>query len=222
MIVLTTLLACGDSPPPEPPSAAPEPAPTAATTPKAEPKSTIERRGKVLEVQETGGYTYARLDYCGQEAWVAGPKSELPVGKIVKMPEGTVVTNFPSPALGTTLDALLMVDWFEITDETSIDCPKIASAPPMIQKRKEKAPPQFHGLVKEAIKSGGYSYIRLETCGEERWLAGRPSVARVGHFVTAKEGAEMKDFPAKSLDRIFPSLWFVPSFKIVAEGPECE
>ncbi len=213
---LVTLFACGDSTP-EPAEPAPAARPTPPVAAKATQTPDVTRRGKVLEAIDTEGYTYVRMDYCGQEAWVAGPKTALPVGAIVKMPEGIVSTNFESKALGRTLEALLMVDWFEVTEETTIDCPTVAAAEP-----KEAAKPALHGQVVETMQSGGYTYAKVESCGTESWLAGPQTFLRDGHFVQVAEVAEMRGFSSKTLGRTFESILFVPGFKIVPEGPECE
>lgn len=215
---LLSLFACGDqaSEPAAPAPAAAKPTPAPAP---AEP-APITRRGKVVETVEAETYTYARLDYCGQEAWVAGPKSELPVGSIVKMPEGIVQQNFESKALGKTLDVLLLVDWFEVTDDKAIDCPTAHGG--QAREPEEKPPPALHGKVVETMQSGGYTYALVDSCGTQQWAAGRQSFLKVGHFVQAAESATMPNFEAKSLGRTFETILFVPGFKIVAEGPECE
>lgn len=223
MLTIAFLIACGDSPP-EP--AAPEPAATAdphAAATSAEGGKAIERRGKVLETVAADSYTYARLDYCGQEAWVAGPKSELTVGSIVKMPEGTVQTNFESKTLGRTLQYVLFVDWFEATDETEIDCSHLRrpdSEAPAAPADKEE--PDLHGKVLETMVSGGYRYVRLDVCGKEVWAAGQANVVKEGHFIQAMEAMPMANFEAKSLGRRFESIFFVNHFDVVPEGPECE
>jgi len=228
MLPIAFLLACGDATtepsPPEPAAAADPHAadPHAAADPHGDAPSSIVRRGKVLETVPADSYTYARLDYCGQEAWVAGPKTELKVGGIVKMPEGSVQTNFESKALGRTLEYILFVNSFEMTDETEIDCshlkPATAAAAP-----EEEEKPALHGKVLETMQSGGYTYALVETCGgEKRWAAGQQSVVKPDRWVTAAEVLPMQDFEAKSLGRVFDEILFVPRFQIVAEGPECE
>lgn len=234
MLALLTLFACGQSNSPAEPAPS-EPAPDdphARLDPHADldPHANLDarakagdkaivRRGKVVEVVPASSYTYARLDYCGQEAWVAGPKSDLVVGRVVKMPEGSVQSNFASPTLGRTLDTILFVDWFEMTDEESIDCSHMAAKPSGTTVEDE---PQIHGKVVETMASGGYTYALVDTCGTQQWMAGQQSVLKVGHFVTAKEGMVMKNFPARSLDRTFDSLTLVNHFTVVPEGPECE
>lgn len=222
---LTGLFACGDTAAPT----AEEPAPAAAT-PAAEPApapKAIERMAEVVETLDAGTYTYARLTYCGQEAWAAGPKTELTKGQVIKMPEGIGKADFHSESLDRTFDAILFVDWFKPTDET-IDCPEPVAAnapkgtPQGVRPAAESGEPQFHGQVKETMAAANYSYVLLDSCGTEEWLAGPQSVVRQGMYVTAKEGALMKDFESKSLGRTFEALWFVPRFKIVHDGPECE
>ena len=96
VVVLSILFACGEpSVAPQPveqnapaPAAEPSAAPAAPTTADAPhnphatgaPSGDV-RVGKVLEVLLVGDrYTYARMDACGQEAWVAGPSQALEVG----------------------------------------------------------------------------------------------------------------------------------------------
>ena len=209
---------------PDAPTAAPAPTETEPEAAPA-PDAGKERLGLVLEVLPSGGYTYARMEACGLEAWVAGPEFDLEVGSTVAMPAGTGMTNFESPTLGRTFETILFVDWFRPTDE-AIDCSKMEQAPPPPpgthgSKERELPKVKFHGRVLETMEAVGYTYALIEQCGEQTWLAGPRLPLKKGEFVATRDGNEMNNFAAKTLGRTFESIWFVSSIAIAPSGPTC-
>lgn len=220
--------------PPTPVEAAPAPEAeaSAATATAAAPaggtadaKASLERKGKVLEVLKSGGYTYVRLDACGMEAWAAGPEMDLEVGTTVAMPEGMGMVDFKSPSLDRTFEAILFVDWFRPTTE-ELDCSKPALE--AAEKRgahgsQAKPLPKttYHGKVLETMESGGYTYVRIDSCGEEQWLASPRIPVQVGQFVASPQGNEMRGFSSPTLGRTFESIFFVPSMGIAPGAPDC-
>lgn len=213
MLFVALVAGCGAPPEgaPEviPPIAAPAP-PTAAP-----PTAAAERTGKVLEVQHGGGYTYARLDACGEEAWAAGPSTELTVGSTVTMPEGLVMTNFHAPSLGRTFDAILFVDYFHPAANAPA-CPTAAPA---------EAPPPAGGAVVgkvvETMDAGGYTYVSLDTCGARQWVAGPRTPVAVGEVVSVSAGLVLPNFRSPSLGRSFDSLRMVDRIATGAAPPAC-
>ena len=208
-----------------PAPAAPAPAAPAPAAGTADAEAKLERKGKVLEVLQSGGYTYARLDACGVEAWAAGPETDLEVGKTVVMPQGMGMVDFKSPSLDRTFEAILFVDWFRSTDEP-IDCSK-----PSLELAEQqgthgsqaKPPPEMahQGKVLETMVSGGYTYARIDSCGEEKWLASPQRPIKVGQFVASPRGNEMRGFVSPTLGRTFDSIYFVPSIGIAPGAPDC-
>lgn len=68
------------------------------------------------------------------------------------------------------------------------------------------------GTVAEVIDVGNYVYLRLEE--PEGWVATSPFEVAVGDQVTFGNGAEMRDFYSKSLDRSFESILFVSAVSL--------
>lgn len=80
-------------------AAQPEAAPTTAP---AQPIA-----GKVLEILNSGGYTYLLLDVDGFKDWVAVPSLYVEVGDEVELLGGTQMGQFSSKALNKTFDRII-------------------------------------------------------------------------------------------------------------------
>ncbi len=65
------------------------------------------------------------------------------------------------------------------------------------------------GVVASAMDSGGYTYIEVTQGKESRWLATNRMAVRKGDKIRFDEGMLMTDFHSKSLNRTFPSIYFV-------------
>ena len=76
-------------------------------------KPAAPQSGKVLEVLNGGGYTYARLDTGKEKLWIAGPASQVKVGEKVYFSPEMPMTNFQSKALGRTFDLIYFVGAIE-------------------------------------------------------------------------------------------------------------
>lgn len=215
------MLGCGE------PSVAPQPvevpapaeakpegdAPDAAKTEAGDPAEKPVRMAKVLEVLPGGDrYTYARMDACGQEAWVAGPSSSFEVGQTLEMVGGVTMTDFKSETLGRDFDVLLMVDTWTQTDKP-VDC----SAMP-----KPVSGDLAGGRAAEVLEGGGYTYVRLEHCGESHWYAGPETPVKVGDNVVVERYMVREKFPAKSLDRTFDELRLAHKYLKANALPACE
>ena len=72
--------------------------------------------------------------------------------------------------------------------------------------------------VLEAMESGGYTYARVETEGEEIWVAGPPTPLEAGMEVILGGAMGMENFTAASLDRTFDRILFVNSFGSATAG----
>lgn len=66
--------------------------------------------------------------------------------------------------------------------------------------------------VLESMESGGYTYARVETEGEEIWVAGPPTELEIGSEVTLGGAMGMENFTAASLGRTFDRILFVNGF----------
>jgi hypothetical protein len=59
------------------------------------------------------------------------------------------------------------------------------------------------------MESGGYTYARLKTRGEEIWLAATDLRAKPGERLTIGLDMPMRDFHSRTLNRDFPLIYFV-------------
>jgi hypothetical protein len=66
----------------------------------------------------------------------------------------------------------------------------------------------FTGKVLETMDSGGYTYIRMDAAGRERWVAVPQATVKVGDTVTLHNGTEMQTFTSKTLNRTFERIMF--------------
>lgn len=64
------------------------------------------------------------------------------------------------------------------------------------------------GKVAETMNSGGYTYVLLEKKGKKTWVAVPEMKVAVGQEMTFQPGAEMANFPSKSLGRTFDKIIF--------------
>lgn len=203
--------------PPAPAPAAAAPAPAPAPAPAELPAGTT-RTAKVVEVLTSGQYSILRMDACGSEAWVAGPKSGDPkVGAFLEMPLGTQMTNFEARELGRTFDAILFVDWWKPAEKEPV-CPKPHSA----QNADPRAPSDVVGTILETMESGGYRYARLDVCGTETWVAGPKVPIKVGEVLLGAVSTEMQDFTSPSLGKHFDRILFLKQIAIGPTAPDCK
>lgn len=83
-----------------------------------------------------------------------------------------------------------------------------------------KQPPVAQGLkgtVVETLDGGGYTYVRINDGTNDIWLAGPGTRIKAGDLLEAPRGALMRNFRSKTLDRVFPEIYFVDHIK-VAKG----
>jgi DNA/RNA endonuclease YhcR with UshA esterase domain len=64
-------------------------------------------KGKVLEVQSAGGYTYLRIKHEQGKIWVALPESKVESGQEVVVSPGMMMKSFESKALNKTFDIII-------------------------------------------------------------------------------------------------------------------
>lgn len=64
--------------------------------------------------------------------------------------------------------------------------------------------------VQEVVQTTGYTYLRVQENGAEKWIAVNRMEAAPGEkYYYAQEGLEMKDFNSKELKRTFETIYFV-------------
>lgn len=73
------------------------------------------------------------------------------------------------------------------------------------------------GKVVQAIDSNGYTYVQLQGCDGETWLAAPRASFTVGSTIRYGNGAVMKNFFSKALQREFPVILFVAGTEVIAD-----
>ncbi|WP_275097253.1 hypothetical protein [Sedimenticola hydrogenitrophicus] len=80
----------------------------------------------------------------------------------------------------------------------------------------DSAQPQIlvgnQGQVKFVQQAGGYTYAEVTTDLGPVWVAANRSAVEVGQQVSWRDGAVMRNFHSKALDRSFPEIIFISSF----------
>jgi len=72
----------------------------------------------------------------------------------------------------------------------------------------DAAPAGLSGKVLETMDAGGYTYIHLDQAGKQIWVAAPVMKTKVGDEVSLMPGAEMYNFPSKTLNRTFDTIIF--------------
>lgn len=84
--------------------------------------------------------------------------------------------------------------------------------PPLAQPAPTGAAGGPAGVVLETMNAAGYTYARVESEGEEIWVAGPLTELAEGDEISLGGAMGMTDFHSASLDRTFESILFVNSF----------
>jgi len=74
------------------------------------------------------------------------------------------------------------------------------------------------GIAVEVFEGGGYTYVRIDSSGEQIWVAGLQTDITVGQPVEAGQGSLMQNFESKTLERTFEEIYFVPWVRAAGEG----
>lgn len=181
--------------------------------------------GTVLETMDAASYTYARLKTGDREIWVAGPVTALEVGQEVALASTMDMGKFTSSALNRTFDQIYFTDGFFKPGEVppaaagadpsaggAVHGGSTSPAPAMASGRAEAG--ERTGMVKQSIKSAGYTYIEVDVDGESVWLAAPEMDLADGASVAWNGGLVMKNFSSKSLNRTFPEILFVDNVQV--------
>jgi hypothetical protein len=82
-----------------------------ATVPAPMPEPTEPHTGKVLQVINSGGYSYVELKKkSGEKIWLAVTAAEIPVGSQQTFNPGMVMGNFESKTLKRTFDSIVFTE----------------------------------------------------------------------------------------------------------------
>lgn len=155
----------------------------------------------VLETMDSGGYTYARVEAEGTEAWTAGPPTELAVGDILVLTGATAMENFTSGTLDRTFDLIYFLGAY-VKDGGEVGAMEMPAD-------------GTQGTVAQVLTGGGYAYVQVEVEGDLMWLAGPMAKVDVGQTVAWRGGTPMPGFTSSTLDRTFDEILFVERISVL-------
>jgi hypothetical protein len=160
----------------------------------------------VLETMDAGGYTYARVEVEGEEAWLAGPQTAISVGDELTISDALPMEDFTSSTLNRTFDLVYFVRAYRKPGE-------VPAGPS--QSTPSGAIGGAQGTVSEVLVGGGYSYVNVEIEGESLWLAGPMAVVSEGQTVSWQGGSRMDGFTSSTLNRSFEKILFVEGISVI-------
>jgi membrane protein implicated in regulation of membrane protease activity len=90
------------------------------------------------------------------------------------------------------------------------------NAPPGAAPPRAAAPSAalLRGTVRETMNAGGYTYLRIEAGGADRWVATTQMPIAVGDQVVVDDGAVMTAFHSRTLDRTFDTILFAGAVRL--------
>lgn len=186
-------------------------------------------RGKVLQVLEGGGYTYAEVEVGpGRGGWMAGSHIAIKAGDTIEWGSASLMRNFTSKTIGRTFSEILFVDqWgpagamgataamasphggMTAAAPTASPHGGMPAAAPMAAGGGER------GVVKSVSNAGGYSYIEVDRGGAVVWVAAMETPMKAGDRIEWQGGSSMQNFTAKSIGRTFDRIIFASSVAVV-------
>lgn len=138
---------------------------------------------------------------CADDPVHAGSTSEVPeASETTELPDGhPPIGSSGSPHNGT-----------------------MSSGPPSLSAHASTAAPSTAGLLRgtvlEAIDAGSYTYVEVETDGQNRWIAGNRLALEVGDEVVFDAGAPMRNWSSDRLDRTWDVVYFVSRLAPASEA----
>ncbi|GAB3769453.1 hypothetical protein GCM10028796_34540 [Ramlibacter monticola] len=187
-------------------------------------------RGKVLELANGGGYTYAQVQMAsGQKVWIAGSQIDVKPGAEVEWGNYGLMRDFQAKSLGRTFQEILFVDrWAPVGQAAVAVAPhgKFPNGQPALSADEMAAAaagagpaaagdPSARGTVKTVTNAGGYSYIEVDQGGGKTvWVAAMETPMKAGDKVQWSGGTQMSNFTAKSLNRTFDKIIFAQAVSI--------
>ncbi len=186
--------------------------PTVNEADRALHTTALPNKGQVLEVIDSGGYTYLHVEDQGEQQWIAVNKTAASKGAMVRYSSGTVMTDFHSKTLDRTFPKILFVGSIQVIDG---EHPSVAEAEKILNISHDATNLPNLGRVLSTIPSNNYTYIEVDQEGTTRWLAAPQVTLEKGTLVRYENGALMKDFYSKKLDRTFPEILFIGGVAVV-------
>lgn len=149
---------------------------------QAQASSEEERRGKVSETFNSGGYTYLKVSANSKELWVAVPQTEVVVGDEIVYEEGTEMGAFNSPTLKRTFENIIFTSGLTVNRSAK----KIAQ-----EEEKQKAI-----RVEKASGPDGYRIVEVfakKAALENKKIAVRGKVVKMTQQVFGHNWLHLQD-----------------------------
>ena len=173
--------------------------------------------GKVLQVQDGGGYTYAEVQTAaGQKVWIAGSQIDARPGTEVQWGNFAVMRNFEARSIGKSFPEILFVDrWGPVGQAAKAVAPHGTFPQPQAAAAGAAAAGSgAGGTVKSVTNAGGYSYIEVDQGGQTVWVAATETPMKKGDKVEWQGASQMSNFTARSLNRTFDKIIFAQSVAV--------
>jgi len=198
-----------------------EPVAAVPASQMAAPAGQAPNKGKILQLQQAAGYTYAEVDLGGgQSVWMAGGPLNAKVGDVVQWGNHSVMQNFTAKSLGRTFETILFVSsWGPEGAPMAQVAPHGAKPTGMAQAVDPAmlAPPadkplaasaDNSGQVKSLAQTGDYTYLEIARGTGSIWVAAPKTELKVGDKVVWEGDMVMKNFQSKTLNRSFDQIIF--------------
>ena len=148
----------------------------------------LKYRGKVINVENAGGYSYIQADMQGQAVMLAATQANVKAGDNIGWGDFMVMKNFHSKALNRDFAQIFFVS----------QVVPVGAAP---------APSK--GVVASVSSGGGYTYIEVDKGGSSTWLAAPMTAVKTGDTVSWNGGSTMTNFTSSSMGKTFDEIVFV-------------
>jgi hypothetical protein len=131
-----------------------------APPPAPMPQPTEPHKGKVVQVVNSGGYTYVLLKKKNNEKiWIAVPDSKIEVGTEATFNPGMIMYNFESKTLKKTFDQIVFTDMPKQPEKAAKDKKLTGKSPG--SGAVTTASPNMKVKVKKATGAGAYTIAEL-------------------------------------------------------------
>lgn len=156
-------------------------APTASrhgSAPKVTAATPVQLSGTVLEVLESGGYTYISLEKDAKTTWVALPVTKVNVGQQVEVLPGAQMGSFTSKTLNRTFEGIIFAPGLVQDENGASAAPAPGTAGslppnhPKLDPTQQAVPDNAAPAAKERPKMGS-SMMMAQSGKEQVTLAGK-------------------------------------------------
>ena len=116
-------------------------------------------QGKVTDIIDTAGYSYAEINIGTEKVWVAGPKTALKIGDKVTFSTQMPMENFHSKSMNRDFPIIYFINRF-ITDKKILTTNVSTTASPHKKSQKKAIIKPIDGITKV---EGGYTIAEIYT-----------------------------------------------------------